>query len=348
MFFGLHTTKKTERDLLLERQGEEIEISPQDLHTSELNKPIVIEEDTGNLYEHDIKDFLDLCKAVQDPSYDPLESAYYKRYIHRSSDVYTRVKRLRELIEDIKEKGIQAPVHVERTGERLDGSYRTKIAQFLGIKRVKAIIHAFKWEDIDEDFIERKLRARWESSGKDYYEFEYGYKDWRNIPKGGDVYRENALERWEVIKPLLRGKVQDLGCNEGYMSLMAAKEGHEVRGYDLDWIHIAWLNKLIFEWIGNKDLPVTFEEKDILKVEPWGDTVLMLCVIYHLPVDKQVKFLQKFRGKRIIFQCNLRKSEKRGIYWGSHPDDLKALIKEAGLKVIAEIGFRDKPIIIAG
>lgn len=348
MFYGLHTTKKSERDLLLEREGELIEINPQDLHRSTLNKAIVIEEGEGNTYEHDINDFLELCKNLSnDKGYDPLGSSYYQRYSYKASDVYTRVLRLRELIADIKENGIQQPVHVERTGERLDGSYRTKIALFLGIPRIKAILHAFKWEDIDEDFIERKLKARWLSSGKDYYEFEYGHKDWKNIPDGGPVYRENAADRWEVIKPLLKGKVQDLGCNEGYMSIMAALEGHEVRGYDLDWNHIAWLNKLIFEWVNKKDLPVTFEEKDILEVEPWGDTVLMLCVLYHLPREKQVKFLKQFKGKRIIFQCNLRKSAERETYWGSHPDDLKTILKESGLKVVDEITFRDKPIIIA-
>ncbi len=346
-FFGLHTTTREERVKLLGTFGEEIVVSPWALHGAGQNKPIIIEEG-GFTYENDIKDFLKLCLDLQDPSYDPLESAYYKHYEYKAHDVYSRVLRLRELIEDIRLNGIQEPIHVERTGERIDGAFRTKIAIFLGIPEVKAILHTFKWQDIDEAFIERKLNARWLSSGKDYYEFEYK-EGLANIPEGGPVYRENA-ERWKTIVPLLEGRVLDLGCNEGYIAIQAARAGHEVVGIDTDWNHIAWLNKLIFEWVDKKDLPVSFIEGDIyVDSEAEGfDTILMLNVLYHLPREFQVPLLQRFKGKRIIFQCNLRKEAVRKEYYTSHPDDLKALLKEAGFTGgLVQIDYDDKPIIIS-
>jgi 2-polyprenyl-3-methyl-5-hydroxy-6-metoxy-1,4-benzoquinol methylase len=269
-------------------------------------------------------------------------------YLYKSVDVYTRVLRLRELIEDIRQNGILEPVHIEVTGERLDGSFRSKIAMFLGIPEIKAVIHRFKWQDIDEDFIERKLKARQLSSGKDYYEFEYGHKDWKNV-EGGPTYRENA-ERWETIVPLITGdSVLDLGCNEGYIAIQAARAGKKVVGIDLDWTHIAYLNKLIFEWVDKKEIPVEFIEGDILSKTTAAsfDTILLLNVLYHIPREKQKEFLKQFKGKQIIFQCNLRKEAVREQYYTSHPDDLKALLDELGMPY-REIPWKDKPIIIYG
>ncbi len=347
-FYALHTTKHSERVLLIERGGVEIEVAPQDLQSSTiLNRAVVVEEE-GKTYVQSTDEFLELCKSLEDPSYDPLESKYYKMYLYKAHDVYTRIMNLRGLIFSIKENGILKPVHVEKTGERLDGSFRTKIAMYLGIPKVKAILHEFNWQDIDEDFIERKLRARELSSGKDYYEFAYGYKDWKNVKEGGEVYRENA-ERWKTIVPLIEGKtVLDLGCNEGYISIQAARAGFKVVGIDQDWNHIAWLNKLIFEWIDKKEIPVEFIEGDILNTQETADTILLLNVLYHIPRDKQVELLQRFKGKRMIFQCNLRKAEVRDKYYTSHPDDLKALLKEAGFTGgLVQIDYDDKPIIIS-
>ncbi len=346
MFYGLHTTKKSERDSLIAKPGEEIMIDPKSFHRSELHKAIVIEEGTDKLYEHDISDFLELCKLVEDPSYDPLTSKYYNHWSYKQSDVYTRVLRLRELISDIREKGIENPVHCTQTGERLDGSYRTKIALYLGIPNVKAIVHKIHWSEVDEIFIERMLRARWESSGKDYYEFSYGYKNWVNIPQGGPVYKENA-ERADIILPLIKGdSVLDVGCNEGYISLQAARKGLKVEGIDIDWNHIAYMNKLAFEFIDKKDIDAEFFEESIVDTTRTADTILMLNVLYHIPKDKQESILRKFKGKRIIFQCNLRKEREREKYYTSHPDDLLELLKRVGMKGEI-ILWRDKPIIIA-
>lgn len=347
MFYGLHTTTKAERDILLAREGEKITIDPATFQRPKGNKAIVIEEGTGNIYEHNPSEFFDVLREIeQNPNFDYHETAYMKRYLYKYHDVASRLGNLPALLDSIKTHGIQNPVHCEITGERLDGSYRTKIATYLGIKEVPAILHRFTWQDITEDFIERKLRARWLSSGKDYYLFNYGNTAWTNVPDAGPVYRENA-HKAEFILPLITGKtVLDIGCNEGYISLMASREGHTVHGIDTDWNHIAWLNKLIYEFIDKKDIPVTFYEEDALETKRTADTILMLNVLYHFPKDKQADFLEKFHGKQIIFQCNLRKNEVRDQYYTSHPDDLMKLLSRMG-RTATFIPWRDKPIIVS-
>lgn len=343
--FSLHTTKKSERDMLLDKRGKLISIDPQ-LFQGTHHKAIVCEEGSERYYEHSPKEFFELLKEIEkDPKYDYTQSAYYKTWIPFGSDINTRLSRLPELFQSIKEHGIKEPVQCEVTGERLNGSYRSKIALYLGIKRIPAALYQFKWNQIDESFIERKLKARWLSSGKDYYEFEYGYKNWKNIPEGGEIYRENA-ERAGIIVPLIKGNtVLDIGCNEGYISIQAAKAGKKVVGIDIDFIHIAWLNKLVFEWIDKKDLKVKFFDENALDTKRIADTILMLNVLYHLPRDKQKEFVMKFKGKQIIFQCNLRKEHERENYYTSHPDDLKKLLDECEIKY-EMIEWRDKPIII--
>ena len=344
MQYNLHTTKKAERDLLLKRKGTKLKIDPLLFHKP---KAIVWPEDTGNWYEHEYKTFHDLLKEIeQNPNYDYKESEYYKKWINSGADINTRLYRLSTLFQSIKESGVVEPVHCEVTGERLDGAYRTKIAMYLGIKEVPAILHRFRWQDITEDFIERKLKSRELAFGKDYYEFYYNEK-WKNIKEGGETYKENALDRWEVLEPLVKGhSVLDLGCNEGYMSLQLARKGHKVVGIDTSMIEVAWLNKLIYEFIDKKDIKCVFYEENILQTKRTADTILFLNVLYHLPRDKQKDLVLKYKDKQMIFQCNLRKSAEREKYYTSHPDDLKQLLNECGI-TYEVISWRDKPLIIS-
>lgn len=346
MFYGLHTTKHCEREILLNERGRRIEINPLIFHTHELHMPIIIEEGTNNVCEQTTGEFFDMLKMIDEGKNNLEESTYVQKFRYKIHDVLPRISRLKELYEDIKRNGIEKPVHCEVTGERLDGAFRTKIAIYLGIESVPARLHRFDWRNIDDDFIERKLKARWLSSGKDYYEFEYGYKGWKNIPSGGEVYRENA-ERADIILPLIKGKrVLDIGCNEGYIGIRAALNKKTVVGYDTEWNHVAYLNKLIFEYVNKKDLHIEFIEKDVLDAS-FGDfdTILMLNVLYHLPKEKQEDFVRRFDGKRIIFQCNLRKERERDGYYTSHPDDLLKLLRKVG-RVGKIINWRDKPIIL--
>jgi SAM-dependent methyltransferase len=349
MFYGLHTTKKTERDAIMaDGDYKEIEIDPSDFHYASGHLPIVIEEGSGKIYCHTIKEFDDCLALIDRGIFSPERTDYYRKWNYKGDEPLNRLERLPELYNSIKENGITEPVCCEATGERLDGSFRTKIALHLGIKKVKAREYRFKWQDINEDFINRKLKAREASTKPDYYQFSFGYKDWVNVRPCGNVYSENAFDRWEVLKHIIKGKtILDLGCNEGYIALQLARMGKKVIGVDHDWIHIANLNRLIYEYIDKKDLKTEFIQDDVLNIDITADTILMLCFIYHLPKDEQIGFLKKFKGKTIIFQCNLRKMAEREKYYGSHPDDLAELLKNSGFKIKEKIDWRDKPVIIA-
>lgn len=357
MYHGLHLTRKVERDAIREKPFDLITVSPLDIHGKDPHKPIVWEEDSGKFYEHDISAFLETLELIdkewklggQSGDIDLSNSPYMRKWRYKGMETQTRLRKLPDLYKSIKEEGIHTPIDVEATGERIDGSFRSKIALHLGIKEIPAKLYRFHWKDVTEDFLERKIKGHWLSTGKEYYDFAYGYKDWRNIPAGGGVYAENAADRWEVISPLLVGEVLDLGCNEGYLSIQAALKGHEVVGIDHNCIQGANLNKLVFEWIHEFDLPVTFRDGNVedVVVPEDTDTVLALCVLYHLPREKQIQILRQCKGKKVIIQCNLRKEKEREKYWSSHPDDAIELIRLAGLSLKKRIDWRDKPILIA-
>jgi 2-polyprenyl-3-methyl-5-hydroxy-6-metoxy-1,4-benzoquinol methylase len=271
MFFNCHTTTRAERERLLKTPFQEIEIDPKSFHTKQV-KPIVWEEDSEDFYEHDINDFLDILARLDRGHYDWQQSDYFRKWKYKGAETYTRLNKLSDLYNDIKSNGIIEPVHCEITGERIDGSFRTKIAIHLGIDKLKARLYRFNWRDISEHFIVRKLMSREMSYGKDYYEFEYGYKDWKNV-KAGPNYRENA-ERWKDIIPLIKGDtVLDVGCNEGYIGIQASRAGKKVVGIDHEWINLCYLNKLIFEWIDKKDLDIEFYEEDIRETKRTADTI---------------------------------------------------------------------------
>lgn len=331
----------------MEREGERILIPPESLQRRvQGNKPIIIEEGTNLTYEQPLAEFHDLLRKISKHEVINCEdNAYVKAFAYKGAEPITRVSRLPELFWSIKKEGVQSPVHVEVTGERLDGSFRTKIADYLCIKEVPAILHRFLYTDIDDEFVERKLKARQLSSGNpDYYEFAYNDK-WRN-GVASPVHRENA-ERWELFKDY-GDSIVDVGCNEGYISLMLARQGKKVWGVDTEWNHLAYLNKLIFEYIDKKELDAEFVDGDIREVKfPKSDVALLLNIIYHVPRDEQVRVLNRLDSKTLVFQCNLRKSHVREQYYGSHPDDLEELVERAGYRVVERINWRDKPIIVA-
>lgn len=334
----------------MEREGINIRIPPEALQKPYKNhKPVIIEEGTELVYEQNTVNFfklLDHIEAGNGHIHHADQTDYFKEFEYKGNSVLNRIKRLPSLYQNIKENGIQEPIHVEATGERLDGSFRTKIATYLGIQEVQAILHRFTYKDIDDWFIERKLRARQLSSGDpDYYEFSYNEK-WNN-GKAGKVHRENA-ERWKTILSLVGRSVTDVGCNEGYISLQLARHGKQVWGVDHDQIHLANLNKLIFEYIDKKDLDAEYVWGDIETAKyPETDTALLLNIIYHIPFSNQVNVLSRLKSKTWVFQCNLRKKHVRTQYYGAHPDDLEELIERAGRKVVERIPYGDKPIIIA-
>lgn len=353
MFFGKHLTTKAERDALIASPGEKMWINPADFHGFRENKPIVLPEGETEFFDHSdtLKDFFEILEMLQSgQKYNYEDTKYFKRWQHKGTEVHTRLQNLPTLFNSIRMEGVKEPVHCEATGERLDGSFRTKIAMFLGHEKVPAIMHRWKWQDVNDELLTRLIKGRWLSGGKEYYQFPYG-NGWWNVPEGGDIYKENA-ERADVIVPLIEGDtVLDVGCNEGYISLKTAMTGKDVVGVDIDYIHGANLNKLVFEHVQKKAISAQFFSHDISSMEKLPHrqdpyTVLFLNVLYHLKTP--VKVLKRFRGSQVIIQCNLRKNVERHRYFGAHPEDAKALIEMAGMRVIKAIDWRDKPILIAG
>lgn len=328
---------------------EEITISPQDIHGQGLHRPVVWEEDTDSFYFHGTKEFRDALEQIDRGIFDPLKNNYIYRWSYKGDEVRVRMDALPGLYKSIKSEGVKTPVCVEATGERLDGSFRTKIAMHLGIKHVPARLYTADWRDVSSRWLINKLKARALSSGVDYYRFQYGDSGWWNVPpERSPVYEENASERWDIIKDLLVGSVLDLGCNEGFMTINAARRGHTAHGIDHDWIHIANLNRLIYSWLDKADIPVAFEQGDLADAPVQNyDTVLALNVLYHLDRNVAKDLLRRAKGKNVIIQCNLRKERERSIYYGSHPDDMKKMLEECDLEVVEEIKWKDKPIIIA-
>lgn len=357
MFFGNHTTTKAERDALIERQKtDEYELShqittinPQDFHSFGENKPIVWEEGTDLWYSHadSLYEFFGILDRLKrGDNFDLLDTAYYRRWEKKGQEIRTRLGNLPRLFHDIRMKGVEEPVHAEVTGQRLDGSYRTKIAYYLGHKTVPAILHQWNRKNVTDDLLQRLLKGRWLSGGKEYYEFEYP-NGWKNIPEGGAVYRENA-ERADVILPLIKGDtLLDIGCNEGYLSIRAAMQGKKVHGIDINYIHGANLNKLIFEYCLQKSFALDFSYMNAVTDLPQykHHSVLLLCVLYHM--KHPIKLLRKLKGSQLIIQCNLRKKEAETEYYGSQPHQVIEMLKMAGFTVQRQINWRDKPIIIA-
>lgn len=354
-FFGFHTTTKAQRDMMMyERPFELIDVDPKDLTRF---PQIIWDQDRNVYYEFDIKPFTDTFKMFDElkegDEFDLTTTPIWKEYSYKGEPQMIRLRGLYDLYMSIKTKGIHSPICVERTGERFDGSYRTMIAIHLGIPRVQAQFFKFDWRDMTEEYLRRKLIAHEKAFGADYYQFEYKPGMW-NIEKGGSNYSENAKDRWELLDMVLQDlpgrTVLDLGCNEGYMAIQCALKGAKVIGYEYDKARIsnAWLNKLIFEWVNQKDIDVKFINEDFTSVHLCkADVVLMLNVLYHIhDRQKQIDLLNNLSGT-MVMQCNLRKSAEREHYYTSHPDDAMELLKKTGWDVIEVIDFGDKPLIIA-
>lgn len=353
-FFGLHTTKKTQRDMMMyERPFDLVDVNPKDLTRF---PQIIWDQDRDVYYEFNPQCFFDTFKMFDEKGkdIDLRETPIWKEFSYKGEPQMIRLMGLYDLYQNIKQNGVHRPICVERTGERFDGSYRTMISIHLGIPTIKAQMFKFDWRDMDEEYLKRKLIAHEKAFGTDYYQFEFKPGLW-NVKSGGGVYQENAQDRWNTISGILGdltgSTVLDLGCNEGYMACKCALNGASVVGYEYDSARIpnCWLNKLVFEWINGRDLDIDFIQKDFSceTVLPKSDWILMLNVIYHIhDRQKQLDLLNKLSGKMII-QCNLRKSGDRENYYGSHPDDMQKLLLDTGWSISQIIDWRDKPIIIA-
>jgi SAM-dependent methyltransferase len=357
MNYDYHTTTWDERDSLMNTENYKwIKIKPTDFtqlfHEEDRAKPIVWDEKTKDYYELNYCPIFDTIRQIDlNPEIDYKDTAYYTYWVKSKGEDYVevRIRLLKDLLASMKngfnkDDGRYKGICVERTGEKFDGSHRCLVAHYLGIPEVEVKEYAFNWRDVSWDWIERKTKAREKGIGPNYYLLDYG--KFKNLEqKVSYVYEENAMPRWEILKEHIEGKVLDLGCNEGFMSIQSALKGCKVKGVDYKFIDGAWFNKLVFEKINEKDLDIEFETADLntYEISEEYDTCLLLNVIYHLK-DKEHLLKQLKKCKKVIMQGNLRKLPYHDRYYGITADDMvEMLSKDFDTKVIE---WRDKPIVI--
>ncbi len=344
MKYLLHTTTMEQRKELFKAPYKDKEIRIDDF----LDKTIAFDEDTSTLYEVDYTPMLETLKQFDAGETDPEKTVYFRHWVERKGfdSCRNRVLGFKDLYESIKKERLKQPISVTNTGQKIDGSHRAAIMKHLGHVFIKAREHKQTWRDVDADFIKRTAEARNRLFGKNYYFIDLG--GFTNIEKER-VYFENSYERWEILKTLIKpGYILDVGCNEGFMSIMCALNGSEVTGYDHEFIEGANFHKLVFEFNHQKDLPVTFIEGNIVK-ESLGeyDTALLLNVIYHIPQQNEVMRKLRKSCKTLIMQGNLRKAHEVEKFNGCTVETMKKLCEDNGWTVQQVIEWRDKPILIA-
>lgn len=356
MTYDYHTTTKEERYALFEKDFKWIKIKPTDFvqlcPEEDRPKTIVWEEGTGRYYNLDYHFVLDTIRQIDlNPEINYKDTTYYQYWGKIKGEDYVEVKirSLKQLLISMrsgfqKDNGDFGGVCVERTGEKLDGSHRCLTAFYLGIPEIEVKEFAFNWRDVSWDWIERKTKAREQGIGPNYYLIDYG--KFKNLEqKVSFVYEENAMPRWEVLKDHIEGKVLDLGCNEGFMSIQSALKGCKVKGVDYKFIDGAWFNKLVFEKINEKDLDIEFETADLntYEIKEEYDTCLLLNTVYHLK-DKEHLLKQLKKCKKVIMQGNLRKLPYHDRYKGITAEDMVEMLSEDFDTKVIE--WRDKPIVI--
>lgn len=360
MNYDFHTTTWTERNELMKNGVFTWKtIKPTDFvqleREEDRSRPIVWEEDTGKYYEITYHPVLDTIKEIDNnPNIDYKDTTYYRFWVETKGEEYinARVGRLKDVLFSMKkigfdkDDGAYGGVCVERTGQKLDGSHRSLVAHYLGIKSMRVKEYAFNWRDVSWDWLKRQTKAREIGLGPNYYLIDYG--SFKNLEKPvSSIYKENAEDRWEVIRELIDGSILDLGCNDGYLSIRSAMRGHKVHGVDYKFIEGAWLNKLIFEKMNEKDLPVSFDTADLSSYQIKGkyDTCLLLNVIYH--TKNKLEILREVRKscQRVIMQGNLRKLSAHDRFYGITVEDMEEMLQRVGFKTNV-IEWRDKPIVM--
>lgn len=318
-----------------------------------LGKTLAIDEDSNELYEVSYAPMIETLKQFdENPDIHEAKTAYFDHWKIKKGINYceARVRRFKELYESIKKEGLKEPVSVEITGQKIDGSHRAAIMKHLGHKTIPARVFTLTRNDIDKDFLERTAQARYVLFGENYYYIQYD--GFQNIRRQ-DVYKENSYGRWEVLKDIIdpRGKViNDLGCNEGFMSIMCALHGAQVNGYDHEFVEGANFNKLAFDLEHGTVLPINFIEAEMFDVEfPTADVTLLLNAIYHVPREKQNQVMQAVRksSRRLVMQGNLRKAHEVDRFNGCTVETMTNLCTDNGFKVDKVVEWRDKPILIA-
>jgi len=352
-----------QRKLLLETEGRialDVTINIDDF----LADTVAINEDTGELYWVNYQPMLDtltLFDAVvsdlemAEPKLLAERTPYFRSWAALKGEEATinRIAGFYDLYQWIKKDGLKTPVAVEVTGQKLDGSHRAAIMKHLGHKTIPAKLYRFAYNEIDEDFLKRTTRAREMVFGPNYYALDYG--SFRNIEAHlPTTYFENT-KKWDVLKDIIQPDdkyILDIGCNEGWITVNCALTARHVVGVDHEFIEGAEFHRLIMEFYEQRKLPVTFLEQDITVQQhlPKYDVALLLCVLYHIPREKQIPLLiwLKDRVERLVVQCNENKSHEVDHFYGCTVESAIDLLNKAGWKVDTTIlHWGAKPIITA-
>jgi len=129
---------------------------------------------------------------------------------------------------------------------------------------------------------------------------------------------------WEKISNLLSNKfkgmnILDLGCNAGFYSIMAAKEGAKVIGIESNntFFNQALFLKEYYEKLWNKKLDITYIKKDILDVDlnSFGkfDYVFALSILYHIGKHKYGKGTDRTLKKQVEVIETLSKNSNKFV-----------------------------------
>jgi len=111
---------------------------------------------------------------------------------------------------------------------------------------------------------------------------------------------EKSLVVWNKINSLISNdskelRILDLGCNAGYYSIMAAKEGSYVIGIEASpkYFNQALFLKEYYEKLWNTKLNIEYKNKDILDVNFNNigkfDYIFALSILYHIGKNKYGK-----------------------------------------------------------
>lgn len=192
---------------------------------------------------------------------------------------------------------------------------------------------------------------------------------WKPAP---ELNLERGVAKWNFIvkrnMPDLQNKrVLDLGCNNGIMSIMIAREGAtEVLGIDRNETIFQKSNKNLpvqniveqasfvkkaFELKEGIKLPITYYPCDIAEIDKLNlgkfDLIISLCVVYH-EFDKMPKIIEMLAKMtdHLILQTNLKHSGDLAK-WADISTHVK-LLQDAGFSKIIIDAPKDyyMPIII--
>jgi|TARA_Y100000294_G_scaffold175100_1_gene194471 O-antigen chain-terminating methyltransferase len=164
-----------------------------------------------------------------------------------------------------------------------------------------------------------------------------------------------CIDRWKAIVPFLRevkGSVLDIGCNIGYFSFMASKEGCISFGVEADNFNITCCHAIKAETLAKNCMFMKKKvDMDFVRKMPFFDVILSLSVFHHWVKsygDQQAIEMMKILASKcraMIFETG--QSNESGTKWhhklffmGKNPDKwIQSFLYEIGFQDVRIIGI---------